>query len=248
MGGLSCKNIRTTDTFSCSFAWPESASVSFSVLVDIGVVAVDLDSILRVLAVVPIAVVAVHMLVAAARGFPLVKTLRAPVLIRVAGTVLVVSIATSRMVGKGGLIVGLRGVSLPLVKTLGAPVGVRVAGTVLVVSISTSWVVGKGGLIVGISDHCRFNKRFSNNNVGVNIFSLPLVVMTVVTLVICLPLVKTLGAPVGIRVARTVLIVSISTSWVVGKGRLVVGLRGLGLPLVVVVPWCCAVGTSKTSG
>ena len=98
--------------------------VSMTVLIDIGLVSMDLDTILCVLAVVPVAVITVHMLVAGSRGIPLVQALGAPVLIRVAGAILVVSIATSWMVGKGGLIVGLRGVSLPLVKTLGAPVGV----------------------------------------------------------------------------------------------------------------------------
>merc|ERR1712038_505788 len=99
----------------------------------------DLDTILGVLAVVPIAVITVHMLVAGTRGIPLVKTLGAPVLIRVAGAILVVSIATSRVVGESGFV---RWFSLSLVQTLGAPVLIRVAGTVLVVSIATSGVVG----------------------------------------------------------------------------------------------------------
>merc|ERR1712038_5482 len=98
----------------------------------------DLDTILGVLAVVPVAVITVHMLVAGTRGIPLVKTLGAPVLIRVAGAILVVSIGTSGVVGKGRLVVGLRGISLPLVQILGAPVLIRVAGTVLVVSVATS--------------------------------------------------------------------------------------------------------------
>merc|ERR1711899_299494 len=87
------------------------------------------------------------MLVAGTRGIPLVKTLGAPVLIRVAGAILVVSIATSGVVGKSGLV---RRLGLPLVQTLGAPVLVRVAGTVLVVSIATSGVVGKDRLVVGL--------------------------------------------------------------------------------------------------
>merc|ERR1719247_3265678 len=50
-------------------------------------------------------------------GRPLVdtmKTLGAPVSVRVAGTVLVVAISASRVVGKGG---GIAGLSLPLVGT-----------------------------------------------------------------------------------------------------------------------------------
>merc|ERR1739844_726354 len=87
------------------------------------------------------------MLVAGTRGIPLVKTLGAPVLIRVSGAVLVVSIATSGVVGKSGLV---RRLGLPLVQALGAPVLVRVAGTVLVVSIATSRVFFKVLLIVGL--------------------------------------------------------------------------------------------------
>merc|ERR1712020_342111 len=122
--------------------------MSVTVLVDVGLVSVDLDTILGVLAVVPVAVITVHMLVAGTRGIPLVKTLGAPVLIRVAGAILVVSIATSGVVGKSGLV---RRLGLPLVQTLGAPVLVRVAGTVLVVSIATSGVVGKSGLVRRLS-------------------------------------------------------------------------------------------------
>ena len=57
------------------------------------------------------------------------------------------------MVGKGRLVVGLRGISLPLVKTLGAPVLIRVAGAILVVSVATSRVVGKsrGVAVAGLS-------------------------------------------------------------------------------------------------
>merc|ERR1712165_670510 len=108
----------------------------------------DLDTILGVLAVVPITVITVHMLVAGTRGIPLVKTLGTPVLIRVSGTIIVVSVATSGVVGKSGLV---RRLSLPLVQTLGAPVLVRVAGTILVVSIATSGVVGKSGLVRRLS-------------------------------------------------------------------------------------------------
>merc|ERR1719245_1094003 len=108
---LSSKHSLTTGTFSCSFAWPESASVSVTVLVDVGPVAMDLDPVFGVLAVVPVAVSVVDGLIAGARGIPLVESLGAPVLIGVAGAVLVVSIATSRMVGKRRLI---RRLSLPL--------------------------------------------------------------------------------------------------------------------------------------
>merc|ERR1712241_1274238 len=117
--------------------------MSVTVLVDVGLVSMDLDTILGVLAVVPVAVGTGHMLVAGTRGIPLVQTLGAPVLIRVAGTVLVVSISTSGVVGKSGLV---RRLGLPLVQTLGAPVLIRVAGTVLVVSVATSGMVGKSGL------------------------------------------------------------------------------------------------------
>merc|ERR1712223_89969 len=124
---------------------------SVTVLVDMVIVAVDIDTVLGVLAVVPVAVSAVDALVAGTRGIPLVKTLGAPVLIRVAGAVLVVSVATSRVVGKSRLVVGLRGISLPLVQALGAPVLIRVAGTVLVVSIATSRVVGNSRLVRRLS-------------------------------------------------------------------------------------------------
>ena len=88
-----------------------------SVLKDVGIVAVNLDTILGVLAVVPVAVITVHMLVAGTRGIPLVKTLGAPVLIRVARAILVVSIATSGVVGKSGLV---RRLSVPLVIAVAA--------------------------------------------------------------------------------------------------------------------------------
>ena len=61
---VSSKRKTVTNTFSCSFAWPESASVSVTVLVDVGLIAVDLDTVLGVLAVVPVAVGAVDGLVA----------------------------------------------------------------------------------------------------------------------------------------------------------------------------------------
>ena len=75
-----------------------------TVLVDMGVVAVDLDTVLGVLAVVPVAVGAVDGLVAGTRGLPLVETLWAPVLVRVTGSILVVSVAPSRVIGKSRLV------------------------------------------------------------------------------------------------------------------------------------------------
>merc|ERR1712088_114164 len=123
-------------------------------------------------------------------------------------------------------------------KTLGAPVSVRVAGTILVVAISASRVVGKGGGIAGLSlplvgtappsvqETCLASKT-SNQKLssekgegrGGQELGRPLV-----------DTMKTLGAPVGVRVAGTVLVVSVATSRVVGKGR---GVAGLSLPLVV---------------
>merc|ERR1712061_683145 len=107
-----------------------------------------INAVLGVLAVIAIAVSADKRLVAVAGSLPLVKTLRGPVSVGVAGAVLVVPIAASRVVGKGR---GIAGLSLPLVDTLGGPVSVGVAGTVLVVSITTSRVVGKGRGIAGLS-------------------------------------------------------------------------------------------------
>merc|ERR1712012_539428 len=84
-------------------------------------------------------------------GRPLVdtmKTLGAPVSVRVAGTVLVVAISASRVVSKGRSIAGL---SLPLVDALGRPISVGVARSVLVVSVATSRVIGKGRGVAGLS-------------------------------------------------------------------------------------------------
>merc|ERR1712038_1367087 len=116
--------------------------------------------------------------------------------------------------------------------TLGAPVGVRVAGTVLVVAISASRVVGKGRGIAGLSlplvgtappsvQETSLASKTSNQKLssekgegrGGQQLGRPLV-----------DSMNTLGAPVGVGVARSVLVVSVATSRVVGKGRGVAGL------------------------
>merc|ERR1719247_318183 len=128
--------------------------------------------------------------------------------------------------GRGGQELGR-----PLVdtmKTLGAPVSVRVAGSVLVVSVATSRVVGKGRGVAGLS--------------------LPLVVPEAVPVVdvTVLGLVgagqtsskeaktnqTTLGRPLSVGVARSVLVVSIAACGMVGKGRAV---GGLSFSLLVAV-------------
>merc|ERR1712186_182374 len=148
-------------------------------------------------------------------GGPLVEavgTLGRPVGVGVAGAVLVVSVTASRGVGKGG---GVAGLSLPLVETLGGPVGVGVAGAVLVVSVTASRVVGKGRGVAGLSlppdkpgvatkgaRQTRQTKTSigqgtkTNQGEGTN---LPLV-----------KAVSTLGGPVGVGVAGTVLVVAIT--------------------------------------
>ena len=212
--------------------------MSLAVLVDVGVVTVDVDSILGVLTVVAMTVSADQRLVAVAGSLPLVKTLGAPVGVRVARSVLVVPIAASRVVGKGG---GIAGLSLPLVETLRGPVSVGVTRSILVVSIAASGVVGKGRGIAGLSLPLVVPE------------AVPVVDVTVLGLVgtgkagtkktstdksesskLGRPLVdtKTLGAPVSVGIARSVLVVSITTSGVVSKGGAV---RGLGFPLVVAV-------------
>merc|ERR1712012_177594 len=122
----------------------EGGVVAIAPLIDITVVAGDLDIVLGVLAVVAVAVSTLNGLVAGARGLPLVETLGGPVNVRVAGAVLVVAIAASGVVGEGG---GIAGLSLPLVKALGGPVGVGVAGAVLAVAVAASGVVGKSGSV-----------------------------------------------------------------------------------------------------
>merc|ERR1712045_497974 len=72
-----------------------SALVSLAILVDVGLIAVDLDTVLGVLAVVAITVGADKRLVAVAGSLPLVKTLGAPVSVGVAGAILVVPIAVA---------------------------------------------------------------------------------------------------------------------------------------------------------
>merc|ERR1712117_188308 len=90
----------------------EGVVVSVAPLVNITIVASDLDIVLGVLAVVAVAVSTLNGLVAGARGLPLVETLGGPVDIRVASAVLVVAVAASGVVGKGR---GVAGLSLPLV-------------------------------------------------------------------------------------------------------------------------------------
>merc|ERR1712018_345373 len=170
---------------------------------------------------------------------------------------------------------GIAGLSLPLVETLGGPVGVGVAGTVLVVAVVTSRVVGKGRGIAGLSlplvvpssvvrlvigakkasaqetaadqGEGRDGKELGGplveavstlgRPVGVGVAGAVLVVSVTASRVVgkgrgiaglMLPLVETLGRPVGVGVAGTVLVVSVTASGVVGKGR---GVAGLSLPL-----------------
>merc|ERR1712045_870759 len=172
-----------------------SALVSFAVLVDIGLIAVDLDTVLGVLAVVAVTVGADKRLVAVAGSLPLVKTLGAPVSVGVAGAILVVPIASSRVVSKGR---GIARLSLPLVGATVPPASneTSLASKTKTKSLKSKKGEGRGGQQLGR----------------------PLVDT------------KTLGAPVSVRVAGTVLVVAISASRVVGKGR---GIAGLSLPLVV---------------
>ena len=91
--------------------------MSLAVLVDVGVVTVDVNSILGVLTVVAMTVSADQRLVAVAGSLPLVKTLGAPVGVRDAGSVLVVSVAAGGVVGDSGAV---RGLGIPLVVTVAA--------------------------------------------------------------------------------------------------------------------------------
>merc|ERR1711884_836469 len=172
-----------------------SALVSLAVLVDVGLIAVDLDTILGVLAVIAVTVGADKRLVAVAGSLPLVKTLGTPVSVRVAGAILVVPIASSRVVSKGR---GIAGLSLPLVGATELPASNKtsLASKTKTKSLKTKKGEGRGGQQLGR----------------------PLV-----------DSMNTLGAPVGVRVAGTVLVVAISASRVVGKGG---GVAGLSLPLV----------------
>merc|ERR1712045_167101 len=185
-----------------------SALVSFAVLVDIGLIAVDLDTVLGVLAVVAVTVGADKRLVAVAGSLPLVKTLGAPVSVGVAGAILVVPIASSRVVSKGR---GIAGLSLPLVGATEPPASNKtsLASKTKTKSLKSKKGEGRGGQQLGR----------------------PLV-----------DSMNTLGAPVGVRVAGTVLVVAISASRVVSKSR---GIAGLSLPLVDALgrPVCVRVGT-----
>merc|ERR1719511_278953 len=186
-------------------------------------------------------------------SLPLVKTLGAPVLIGVAGTVLVVPISTCRVVGKSGLV---RRLSLPLVKTLGAPVLIRVAGTVLVVSVATSGVVGKSGLVVGLRGISLPLVKTLGGPVGVGVtgtvlvvsvstsgvvgksrlvrgLSLPLVVATTITIAGGINLV-----PLYVLVA----IIGVNTVGVAVGGAV----AGLSLPLVKTLGAPVLIGVSGT--
>merc|ERR1711884_712889 len=176
-----------------------SALVSLAVFVDVGLIAVDLDTILGVLAVIAVTVGADKRLVAVAGSLPLVKTLGTPVSVRVAGAILVVPIASSRVVSKGR---GIAGLSLPLVGATEPPTSneTSLASKTKTKSLKAKKGEGRGGQQLGR----------------------PLV-----------DTMNTLGAPVGVRVAGTVLVVAISASRVVGKGR---GIAGLSLPLVGTTP------------
>merc|ERR1711884_653009 len=171
-----------------------SALVSLAVLVDVGLVAVDLDTVLGVLAVVAVTVGADKRLVAVAGSLPLVKTLGAPVSVGVAGAILIVPITSSRVVSKGR---GIARLSLPLVGATVPPASneTSLASKTKTKSLKSKKGEGRGGQQLGR----------------------PLVDT------------KTLGAPVSVRVAGTVLVVAISASRVVGKGR---GIARLSLPLV----------------
>merc|ERR1711884_687051 len=176
-----------------------SALVSLAVLVDVGLIAVDLDTVLGVLAVVAVTVGADKRLVAVAGSLPLVKTLGAPVSVGVAGAILIVPITSSRVVSKGR---GIARLSLPLV---GATVPPASNETSLASKTKTKSLKSKKGEGRGSQQLGR-----------------PLV-----------DTMDTLGAPVSVRVAGTVLVVAISASRVVGKGR---GIAGLSLPLVGTTP------------
>merc|ERR1712038_1466403 len=125
--------------------------------------------------------------------------------------------------------------SLPLVETLVGPVGVGVAGAVLVVSITASRVVGKGGGVAGLSlppDEPGVAAKGASQT-GQTSTSIGQGTKTNQGEGTNLPLVKavsTLGGPVGVGVARAILVVSVTASRVVGKGG---GIAGLSLPLVV---------------
>merc|ERR1719150_1721030 len=123
-------------------------------------------------------------------SLPLVETLGGPVGVGVAGAVLVVAVAASRVVGEG------RGVAVggPLVETLGGPVDVRVASAVLVVAVAIAVILVPLDVLAAV--------------IGIN------TVRVGVAAGLSLPLVETLGGPVGVGVAGGVAV----ASGVVGEG------------------------------
>merc|ERR1711884_434483 len=212
-----------------------SALVSLAVLVDVGLIAVDLDTVLGVLAVIAVTVGADKRLVAVAGSLPLVKTLGTPVSVRVAGAILVVPIASSRVVSKGR---GIAGLSLPLVGATVPPASneTSLASKTKTKSLKSKKGEGRGGQQLG---RPLVDTKTLGAPVGVRVAGTVLVVSISASRVVgkgrgiaglSLPLVDALGRPFSVRVAGTVLVVAISASRVVGKGR---GIAGLGLPLVV---------------
>merc|ERR1712018_499967 len=110
----------------------------------------------------------------------------------------------------------------PLVKTLGRPISVGVAGTVLVVAVSTSGVVSESRGVAGLSLPLMVAITVTVILVPLHILVAIIGIDTIGVAVLAglsLPLVKTLGAPVGVRVAGTVLVVAVASSGVVSEGR-----------------------------
>merc|ERR1711884_264979 len=211
-----------------------SALVSLAVLVDVGLIAVDLDTVLGVLAVVAVTVGADKRLVAVAGSLPLVKTLGAPVSVGVAGAILIVPITSSRVVSKGR---GIARLSLPLVGATVPPASneTSLASKTKTKSLESKKGEGRGGQQLG---RPLVDTKTLGAPVSVRVAGTVLVVAISASRVVgkgrgiarlSLPLVDALGRPVSVRVAGTVLVVSIATSRVVGKGR---GIAGLSLPLV----------------
>merc|ERR1719192_653568 len=162
-------------------------------------------------------------------------TLGRPVGVRVAGTVLVVAISASRVVGKGR---GIAGLSLPLVGT--TPPSVQETSLASKSSnqkLSSEKGEGRGGQQLGrpLVD----TMKTLGAPVSVRVAGTVLVVAISASRVVSKgrsiaglspPLVDALGGPISVGVARSVLVVSVATSRVIGKGR---GVAGLSLPLVV---------------
>merc|ERR1712045_526498 len=212
-----------------------SALVSLAVLVDVGLIAVDLDTVLGVLAVVAVTVGADKRLVAVAGSLPLVKTLGAPVSVGVAGAILIVPITSSGVVSKGR---GIARLSLPLVGATVPPASNETSLTskTKTKSLKSKKGEGRGGQQLG---RPLVDTKTLGAPVSVRVAGTVLVVAISASRVVgkgrgiarlSLPLVDALGRPVSVRVAGSVLVVSIAASGVVGKGR---GIAGLSLPLVV---------------